>query len=375
MNSGETAEAEAILGEGALLLAPLLAAKPNDPFLRTLSAFERSSRGALFQVKGHVAEADAAYRDAVEGFSRLVEDLPQDVEPPIQLVWTLGNLAKLSHRHGDSAETDTLNLRLLGIAELAVADFPESLRVRMGLVRAWRIRTSWRRSRGDTDGAVVACRMLLHALELLAADFPDTIGHRDDLGHACYALGQLNQRADPRQALGFYSRAAAVAQQLEDQPGPPATARRYLGGSLRQRAVVLSVLGRFAEAAAGFERAAAVDEAEPGSLLARTALALDRADQTHLALATAEQALADHQPSAGYRYQLARLFAHCVPNAGPICHFGRVKRAMALLHDLRAERYFEDARNAERLRTDADLDPLRQRADFEALLAPPGPRL
>jgi tetratricopeptide (TPR) repeat protein len=219
----------------------------------------------------------------------------------------------------------------------------------------------------SVDGSTPAqYRAGLALQEKLAADFPAVTEYAVDLGGSYCNFGNLvADSGDPTAALEWHSKAI-------DRLGPVIPAgpklvrsRAYLRNSHWKRAEDFTKLRRFAEALPDWDKALDLDD---GS--ARDVLRLGRADclarlgRTGDAVPIVEEMATYKGATVNTLYDCACVFA--VASAAP-------KSAAADRHADRAVKLLRQAadrgyRDVPHLLADPDLEPLRKRADYAALL-------
>jgi hypothetical protein len=148
-------------------------------------------------------------------------------------------------------------------------------------------------------------------------------------------------------------------------------ARQFLRNAHWGRAETLGKLGRHRDALADWDRAVELS-APPQRPLVRMGRALCRARGGEPGPATqaAEELLAAPQPPGDVLYEAACVFAvsaAAVADAEPRERYAA--RAVELLGRAHAAGYFQQKARAEHLKKDDDLTALRQRDDFQELLA------
>ena len=364
-HTGDTAAAEAAYRRALALREALVKDFPATTHYRRDLALHHSNLGTLLKGRGETAAAEAAYRRALELRQRLAADFPETPEHRSGLAASHNSLGNLLAGLGDATAAEAACRRAFELFERLAADFPEVPEYRSGLAASHNNLGTVLDDRGATAAAEAAYLRALDVQEQLAADFPEVVEYQVSLGGSCCNFGHLVVGRQPREALRWYDRAVAVLAGVLERTTRHATARQFLGNSYGGRAYALRLLGRRAAAAGDGLRAATYD-AENAAYF-RTQAAYDPIGESPpLAVATAERVLAEHEPPAGDRYNLACVFARGVPGEGR-WHVGHADQALELLRDLHAEGYFADAENAELLRTDTDLDALRGRADLRAL--------
>ena len=353
----------------ALELREQLAADfPTMPAYRSGLAYSNNGLGTLL-ARSDADGAETAYRRALELRERLAADFPTDPDYRNGAADSHNDLGILLAGNGDAAAAETHLRRSAAVRQRLVADFPERPQYRGDLAASHTNLAGLLVGRGDTAGAEANWRRAIRIGERLVADVPGAVEYQVGLGATYLNLASLIFRDRSHEAFGCYRRSVATLRGVLRRQPSHDKARRFLSHAHSNRANALAALGQPALAAADFGRAAAVDAARGASLLTNAARQLFEAGQSRLAVATAESVLATAEAGANVRYDLACLFALCVPQGDGTWHVGHAERAMSLLDELLQAHRFADPRWAERLRTDTELDSLRQRTDFRELLA------
>jgi tetratricopeptide (TPR) repeat protein len=215
-------------------------------------------------------------------------------------------------------------------------------------------------------GDAAAChRRAVEVFEGLYAKLPSDVANRAGLANAVHGLAvALDDGADYTGAEGAYRAAYELRAKLPESP----TTRdgRYRGHRARARA--LEKLGRYAEAARDWAAAAelAPPAWKPGCLIGRGQCLARAGDPAAAAAATEAGLKATTSPTATHLYDAACTFALCsgAAGVGPADHEAYAGRAADLLGRAVRAGY----RDAEHVESDADLDPIRGRADYRAVI-------
>jgi tetratricopeptide (TPR) repeat protein len=399
----------------ALVIRGKLAAEhPAVPDYRRSLAGSHNDLGLLLAGLGQRAEAEAEYRTALALQERLAADFPAvpahavDLggsycnfghlvggrgEPAAALDWYAKAVATLEpvHRADPRLVTARQFLRnshrgrgqalvrlnrpaealadlnsALALQEKLVADFPDVPEYRRDLVVSHNDLGLLVAGQGKRAEAEAEYRAALALQERLAADFPAVPDYAVDLGGRYCNFGNLvHDRGEPAAALDWYAKAVATLELVHRAEPQLVTARQFLRNSHWGRADALVRLSRPAEALADWERALALDD---GS--ARTALGLGRADalaragEGARALAAADEVAAAGRLPAGALYNLACAYALAAAKLPPADAERAAAKAVATLRRAVAAGY----RDAAHMQKDSDLDALRRRDDYAALL-------
>jgi tetratricopeptide (TPR) repeat protein len=222
------------------------------------------------------------------------------------------------------------------------------------------------------------------SIEALAAAHPEVVEYRNDLATLYNSIGAVHLARDrPDDALRAWSRAVEIRARLAADHPSIVEWQDELADSLNNLAVVQRDLGRSEEALRSWGRAAAVRErlvaAHPDVPPYRCGLAevlgalgglqgrLGRMEEASRSLARARamgESLPDPRPID--HYTLAYIYAQCSAMVG----LGRAEQAALADRGMSALRRAVEGGFADlsQLERDADLDPLRSRDDFRALL-------
>jgi hypothetical protein len=333
--------------------------------------------------------AAKVYAEAVSLLEELVKDFPRTTDYRHQLAraYTLQGLLFASN--GDLEQADAVRAKARRHWERLVKDAPDFPAFRQELARS-RVDLAEERARADKPAEAKAA--LLEAIELqeaLVKQFDANAEYRTDLARSLLNLGQLKQGAAEE---AEYRRAAALLEQARPKSGPPPAG--WLNLRLRvQRELIVSLnqrgeLGKLAEALLPAIRyQGEVVAVSPADVKARQALQSYHSGllkvlghlRDHAAISRVVKAYAPLLRAAGSSaaekfVEAAERVARCLPLAEKDKGLSAEKRrevtraygeqAMGLLREAVQRGY----RDADRLRTAADLQPLAERADFRELV-------
>jgi tetratricopeptide (TPR) repeat protein len=210
---------------------------------------------------------------------------------------------------------------------------------------------------------------------------PEVFAYRSSLATAYFNLGHALRDAGRREeGRRAFTEAIRLVNQFHAEGRRDGRSAHQLFYSHYFRALILGEGGRHRQALADWDRVVAL---APGPLSGRARLrraeARARAGEHGPAAGEAGALAAAKGLRAADRYDLARVFALCAAaargdDARPLPVGERLaeehaRRAVGLLKEAAAAGHFRDRRNRADLERNADLDALRGRADFRALLA------
>ncbi|QDV39643.1 serine/threonine-protein kinase [Tautonia plasticadhaerens] len=259
---------------------------------------------------------------------------------------------------------------------------PGNLALRSRLADCYADGYSLEYDQGRLEDALGFMRRALKLREAMAVANPSIPVYRrawaEDLVSLGWVLRLLGREAE---SLEAYRKATDLAEALLAEEEGDAYTTNLLAKSLNQRATILALAGRAAEALPLARRAVEVMDPivreQPerifhvstlGNALRGLGRVEDAVGDPIAALAAFERAvavdrsLADRYPAC--RYNLACSLALIVPLADPGCREAQALRAMAALRQARGAGYS----NLANMKADPDLDPLRDREDFQHFL-------
>jgi serine/threonine protein kinase len=369
---GRRPEAEVEYRAALALLEKLVADFPAMPDYRSELANSHANLAILLSDLVRRAEAEAEYRSALAVLERLVADSPTSSGYRRNLANIHNNLGLVLRDLGRRAEAEAEYRAALAIQEKLAADFPAVPGYRHDLAAAHGNLGNVLRDQAKYPEAEAAQRAALAIDEKLAADFPAVPNYRVSLAGSYINLGLVfHDRGESPAALDWYAKAIPLLEGVLDQDSRNAMARQFLRNAHWYHAEDFRRLGRPVEAIPHYDRALSMDD---GSR--RSAIRLDRADavaQTgdHArAVAEAEELTRGDKVSSGTLYYAAGVYAlasAAVKDDAPRQEsYGA--QAVALLRRAQAADYFKGGSHIDELKTDADLAPLRERADFQVLV-------
>jgi serine/threonine-protein kinase len=330
--SGDPQAAEAEYRQALGLLQAVTAAHPAIGEYRARLAQAHHNLGALLRNTSRIPEAEAECRQALRIARELAADQPDvaDFREMVARVHRgLGDLLMAARR---PTEAEAEYRQALAGHRAVVRESPGDAFTREELAKDHAALGLLFPRAGRPEEAEAEYRRALAVRQELAEVRPKVADHRDDLASAHTDLGDLaRSRGRAADALGAYARAVALRERLvREEPRFPSY-RSHLAASLRRR---------------GLARA---DGGDPAGAMADTRRALELYD-----------GLPSRTPAETFEAACSRAALAGSPGSGPV----ESDRAMDLLRSAVPIGY----RDPEVYRTEAALDPLRDRKDFRLLM-------
>lgn len=327
---GRTADAKMASDSALKLYGELLQQDPSNPEFRF--GMGRAYSGSFERMK------------AIEYLEPLVQEYPERGDFRLQLAETLNASAMSSRTENDPAERLRLHQKALALRESLVAGYPDNLEYRLGLVISLSNLASLLASKGLPEAPDMYRRMAEHA-EFVHARNPHLVQNGQLLANCYVVMGNQATRQEQTDAANeHYRRAADLLRKLAVENPTVPRVQGHLAG-------LATSLSRW------YQNRGQPDDAKYYSSMVQQALA-------RLAGETAVD-----------RYNLACY--HAVYSASII--EGKSSPAAEELRESQqeAELALEELQQAVAagfnnyalFSTDKDLDSLRQREDFQALLA------
>jgi serine/threonine protein kinase len=319
---------------------------------------------------------EQAFQEALAIRQRLAEASPLDPQYQKDLANSLQKRGSLCRDAGRDGEAEQAFQQAQAIHRRLADGYPDMPEYRHRLAVCCNDLGLLYQDMGRVGPAETTLREGLTAWKSLVRSHPRVLDYATGLGGTCCNLANLRQGAGrPGEALPLYGEAVgALEGVVRQQPRNP-KARAFLLNSYRGRAAALRKLGRHAEEVKDWGRAAAF-AAGPG----RTVLRLGRAEALallgdHARAAAAAGEISDDKSLTG-RHQalLAGVWslssaAALRDDALPQAERDRLARAYAdRALDVLGSAVRSGFRDAKHLQCDRAYEPLRERAEFRALV-------
>jgi serine/threonine-protein kinase len=378
------AEALAAFAEVRAIQDKLLVAVPDSAQVLGQVATTRNSMGVLLEnSEPGGAEALAHYKEAVAVRERLARRFPGNSGLQNELAESLCNLSSCLRLRGQLKEALDSAVKALPTLVTLVQANPHAARYRLQLALCYANIGSTGVAGGDAPRGLAALEEGRKLLQKLADEFPTVPDYQRRLGDLLGRVADGHTRLKQHeQALTAYLRERDIEQRLaEANPADPATTSQF-ALTLHNCGVPLEALGRYAEArpfvVQAVEQQQRAIKKAPKNERYRFLLSNHFAFLTHLerhlghldaAADWTQQRLALRRADPAELYAIARDFAKTAAAAQDAKQEKTVARCADLALDALRLAVKAGYRDLERLRTDAALEILRPRDDFQKLLA------
>jgi serine/threonine protein kinase/tetratricopeptide (TPR) repeat protein len=384
---GDVVQAEAHHSKALALRKQLADAFPRLPQCRRDLARSHANLGVLRMGQGKYREAEAHYRQALELQKKLVTEFPGVPDYGYDLGASHFNLGVLMSGLRNPGAALGQYRQGIELHKKLTEDFPRVPEYRHALATSQTGLARLLRALGEPAEAETVFRQALAIETKLAQAFPNVPAYRSELARIQSSLGLL-LRVQGRwvDAEESFRQALSLQEKLTAESLSPQS-ECELGGILNNLAMLRMDQGKLAEAARLLRQAVAHQKAALRSYprhptyrqflrnhYAHLAETLVRLGEHREAARVAEE-LSEVSGNPADSYDAACYLARCVPMAEKDAAraLGNSKelaqsyadRAVQLLGEA-IQRGWKDAN---RIRKDSALGPLRQRADFQKLLA------
>jgi tetratricopeptide (TPR) repeat protein len=337
---GRLDEAEKDYRQALNFQQQLATAFPTRPEFRRELAWSHTNLGNLLSGAGRIEEAKKDFDQAVTILKQLAADFPQP-EFRHDLAKCHTSRGVLLNSAGQLAEAEEDNNQALSIQRQLAADFPTRPEFRQELAKGHYNRANLLYAAGRLREAEQDYDRALSIFKQLAADYPDLSDFRNELAATCLSLALLHQRQG--------NWAAAKLLLLEGRPHHLAALKANPGHPI-YRQFYRNHLGVLTGIHAGL---------------------LEQEDATR----TAETCRDLGWNAPADAYDAVCMLSQCIPIVAKHDKLGDTQRkeaaqfygdaAMKLLRDAVSKGYKDVAH----MKKDTDLDPMRQREDFQQLVA------
>jgi serine/threonine-protein kinase len=331
-------EALATYRRALAMAEQMSAAAPDDPNLRATRAQCLEWIGGVLNRTGRPAEALRSFEQAREILEPIARDDPANLRRQEELSWLLANIAIAQNRLDRRAEATRLHEQVLKIREALVDRDPGNLGYRSDLAWCWRELGLAKEAAGDREAALGPAERAVALLRDVVRADPGPVIHRQRLAACLQIVGKLRLRSRrPAEAAAPLEQAYEYFEALARDD--PSQFNDDLAQSLLSLAFQRMMMDRPGESLTSIRRAdELLDHSSPVSPWIFYNLACAYSRWSAASFRGAAPAPAEREACAAWGMSaLRRAVAAGFKNVG---HIAR----------------------------DTDLDPLRSRRDFQALL-------
>ena len=385
--TGRLTEAEQVLSEALRIQTELDAEQPDDERILQAQAKTQQNLAIVFAATRRQKEAEDLMRDGLKTLERLRVRSPMDRETRFAISVALNNLALILQQFDQFNKSEAAFRESIKQIEQLVSEYPSIPHFRRQMAMNFGNFSNLYKSKLKFKDDLEYIQKAHAILEKLVADFPDIPDYRDGLCDAHVALSASLQIRDPKQADALLVTAVEMSKQLAAEHPEVATYQNTCGIihfviCLNKYPQPAATKIPWANAALDYARRAHAakpyfptyqNQLELACRL-RSELALDVKDHV-LAASLADEWSRISKKQDTSPFDAARFLCRCIPFAEKdekLAAADRAssansyaERAMKLLRQA-VDHGFNDSK---RLSEHKDLDPLRSRADFRALLA------
>lgn len=367
---GQYEEAEQLFRKGATVLKSLASEFPSVPEYQSDLASNHQSLGRVLMAFDRHAEAEQHFLEALKIDQRTAEQFPTLPEYQDHLGNAHANLAVLMNALEKTDRAESHFRSAVAIQEDLARQYPLVPGYRDRLATSVNSLAILLGDHGKTAEAVVEHRKALSIREQLAADFPSIPGFAVELGGSFCNMGILERDGgDPAKSMVWFDKAIATLLPIFKADNRSERVREYLRNSYLGRANAQLLLKNFSQT--DWDRTVELSSAmrQPHYRLKRAMARmrtgdLDGAVADVIPLMPFAESLSENSPwSTEDWYDLGCVFAAAsgVTNSPQTDY---AERAMKMLTQAVQAGYD----NADNLRTNVELDTVRARDDFKALL-------
>jgi len=373
-------QAEASLQQATKLLEQSEPRPPTNLQTRENLARNYSNLVMLYRQMGRLEDAETAFLESLKIIDSLLTNDPTNVTYRSLRATCYQNMSLVYGAQGRTTEAVTTCEKALYLNEQLVRDQPEDVEHRRRLSGTYNNLGIHYARHGDYEKAEAAHRQSLALKESIQRDYPNVVMHKVELAGSYSNLAMEIRRRSPEEALEWEARAISILESvLKDNP-QYAEARMTLFNGLMGRAYALRRLGRHEDAADDWRRAIEISEDDPHiSMRLYRPLVLVFLKEHAQATAGIETLLAeghDHGPNLTLFAEVYSLGSAAVATDERVPADQREKladqygrRAVELLRRARAADHFREPSRLADLNEQKNLDAIRSRPDFQALIA------
>ncbi len=387
--TGRPTEGEAAYVEALAVYKQLAADFPTRPEFRRALAGTHSNLGNSLHDAGRLKEAEAAHAEGLAIRRQLVAEFPTQYELRGALASSLNNIGYLFQTTERPKEATAAYAESMAIYKQLVAEFPDRPEFRLGLAKSHTNLGGLIVGAGRPKEAEADLAESMASYKQLVAEFPNRPEFRNELADGYNAMGGLlGDTGRPKEAEAAHAEALALIKQLAAESPELPDYSNNVASRLFVLAKAACMRRDFAAARRLLNEAFPYHQgalrAAPGnptyrqiyrwSLVVLAASCAGQGDRPGALAAAAKLRDLGWDPAAD-AYGAAWTLVRCMATVEEGDKLDEAKRraeiqfygdqAMAMLRDAIAKGY----KDAAPLRTDKELDPIREREDFKKVVA------
>jgi serine/threonine-protein kinase len=369
-DQGRFDDADAAYSRSLTLRQKLMADLPTIPAYRHELAQTYGSLGNLYEACKRSADAESAHRQSIDLLRHLAENYPSIPDYQRDLATSWNNLGIALNNLGKNGDSEQAYRHAMQIEENLSARYSAVPAYRQGLARSYSNLAVLFATQNRRTDAEPLYKKVVSIYEGLAQDFPDVVAFRLDRARTICNLGYLAlEDARYQDAIDWQSQAVDVFAEIHRTSPQLAAARELLRNAHGGRAMAYSAMGKHAEALTDWDAAlkasVAADRAEIALNRAATLVRLGRGQLARTEIAAMHSANEIAPPL------LCEAAAVCAAAAEADASIADSAAALAMQLLMEAARVgvLAQANNLELLKTHANFKALRDRPEFQKLLA------
>jgi serine/threonine-protein kinase len=354
-------------------------AQPDEPNCRYSLATSLVDLGTLLRRTGDAPGAIDSFRRAIDAAAELVGAYPRVPDYKAMLAASYFNLGEVLNDAGDVRGAGDSEHKAAALFTELVSAHPGILDYQDGLTAAQADLAGVLRTTGDTQGEIDLLRTAIELRLKLVTAQPKVLRYQSPLAQNYLSLGEaLGTAGDPRSSAEAYQRAVDIYAKLVSTSPGDVQYRSGLGEALEHLGTSLHTQGHAQEALGVIRRAIesqriAIDKAPQVSQYRRLltshyhglAESLRSLGRVHEAIDAMRRRRTSRPEDPTELYDVACELSLCLPSVSGVEKESLASEAMDALRAAVKAGWS----NARRTADDLNLSPLRDRADFQQILA------
>ena len=368
--AGKPAEAKAETVEAVGIARQLAGDYPLVPRYREQLAAWHYLLAARMAEQGEWDESVGEYRTAITLQQQLASEFPRNPQYRFQVSASRTGVAVVLMELRKFQDAETESRQAMNLLDQLVNDFPKMPDFRQDLAGCHLQMGALLAATGKPIEAEAEYHLAISIAEPLYSEFPEVPMYATYIARANMNLGNLRARAGMlEQAIPFFGRAIEIVAPIVEQGTGMGPLAQDLYSSYVKRATALTQLNRFQEAIADYDRVVELcDEPNRPTIRLSRAACLAHTDPAK-GVGEIEDLLAAADRPLEFLYAAACVCSVASANSEQPEHDRFAARAVELLQQARGSGLFRVAHWIEQIKQDTDLAPLRQREDYQKLLA------